>query len=294
MAGYVLGSHASNGSTAGEPARRRRRVVAVVAVVSVLALGAAAVATGAAVSSNSSSPASAVNTANTILSQAVAATRRAGTFHYVAKSQGGNTNQTTVGVAGRDSGRQQITVHSAAFGIERFSLVLVDGVVYFRGNAASLQDQLSVTSAATAASHAQRWISVQRSDGPYAALAAGITAGSALSEITIDPQHAAQVRTAGRQLWRLTGSLGSQAGQTASGSARLDVGGRTKLPASYSATASSGGQQARSGFTFSHWGTTVTVAAPPGSVPYADFRGDVGQLGAAPSPSFSHLTPLRQ
>jgi hypothetical protein len=292
LAATPLEGHESNGSTPTDSSRRRRRTTAVVAVICVVALGAAAVAVGVAVapgpSSTGTSGTSSGTAATRLLSQAVAATAAAGTFHYVAVSQGGNTNQTTVGAAGRASGSQRITFDSSAFGTERFSLVFVGGVVYFRGNAASIQDQLAVTSHTTAAAHAGRWIAVRHSDTPYAALAEGITARSALTQIVIRPHSIAAVHSAdGRHIWRLSGDLPPQQGQggAVTGTAHLDIAAATKLPLSYASTTSSGGQQGTSGFTFSRWGGPVTVTAPSSPVPYSSIA--LGSGAGGPTPTFS-------
>lgn len=286
LASTPLEGHESNGSTPTGSSRRRRRTVAVVAVICVVALGAAGVAVGVAASPGSSGPtqASSSNAATRLLGQAVAATTAAGTFHYVAVAQGGNTNQTTVGAAGRDSGTQRITFDSAAFGTEHFSLVLVSGVVYFEGNAAAIQDQLAVTSRAAAAAHAGRWIALQHSDRPYAALAEGITARSALTQIVIRPHTVSAVRSAdGRRIWRLSGGLPPVQGQAVQGTAHLDIAATTKLPLSYASTTSTGGEQGTSGFTFSRWGSPVTVTAPSSSIPYSSISPSSGTGGSGPT-----------
>jgi hypothetical protein len=287
LAGPGLDGHGSNGTAPRSHPRRRRRARAAVAVLAALVLAGAAIGVGVAAAGSGTSPSPSTGTARTLLHQAEVAAGAAGTFHYVAISEGGTSNQTTAGVAGRVSGTQDITADSSAFGTERFSLRLVNDVVYFKGNTAAVEDQLGVSSAAAAAAHAQRWIAVQRSDAPYAALAAGMTADSALGQIAIAARTTTAIGNGGARIWRIAGGIPDQQGQSVSGRAHLDLDGTTKLPLSYVSTESSGGQQNHSTFTFSHWGATVSVPIPPDTVPFSSVSSSTNSGGPGGGPSFS-------
>jgi len=281
----------SNGADTAGSSRRRRRTMAVLAVLIGLVLLVAGAGAGVLVSQ--SSPSNSTSTANTVLDESVAAAKQADSFEYVAITQGGSSSQSTVGTAQRSSGLQDITVDNPAYGTEKFSLVLVDGVVYFRGNAAALEDQLGVPSTSNPQGYANQWIAIRSSDSPYAALEAGITTDSNLSQVLITPHSATQVTGAnGNHIWRLTGALPSEGGGGSGGTAQLDVAGESKLPLSYSSTQNSGGEQLKSNFTFAHWGKKVTVSAPDGSIAFSSLgvpsgNGSPPSSETGPTPTFS-------
>jgi hypothetical protein len=267
--------------------------VGLIAVVSLVVVAAAAVGVGWAVGSGEPTGPASTTTATAVVRTAVVASDRAGSFHYVAVYAASSGKQTTIGAAGVSSGTQRITVDDATLGTERFSLLLVGAVVYFRGNAAAVAGQLGITSASAAATQANRWISLHRSDAPYDSLEEGITSSSALSQVVITPQKAtATTAPDGRPIWRVTGDIPAQQGQSGGGSAGLDVDRSTRLPRSYVST-SSGSQKERSTFTFSQWGRTVTVSAPSGAVPFSTIAsgatggGGTAGGGSGSSPSFS-------
>ncbi len=210
------------------------------------------------------SPAStAVAQARALYEQAVAAASASAGFHYVGVSRGGIGNQTIVGDAGRYGGTQDITMDST-YGPERFSLVLVSGIVYFQGNGPALQDQLGVP-AATAPGLAGRWISVSSGDGPYGVVAPGITVTDQVGEAGLVPVSS---RTLSAGTVRISGTAPPQLGVT--GTAHLDIAAGSHLPISYVSTLTgSGGSGSSSTDTFSAWGKAPSVAAPSGAVAWS-------------------------
>jgi hypothetical protein len=195
-------------------------------------------------------------------------------FHYRAVWQTGGLTQSIVGDARLSSGTQSVSVGGA-----RFNAELVDQVVYFRGDAAALRNQLGLPTT-TASSDTGKWISLQQADGPYQSIEEGLTTEMALSQVLIVPRAVASHGTKGARSVRITGPIppGSR-NQVVRGTARLDVSARTKLPSSYLARGSNGGQPWSASITFTRWGEDVPVTTPPGALSFGSLQG-----AAAPGP----------
>jgi len=265
----------------------------VVAVVAAVALAAAGVGVGVVVSGGSGStvssvPSSAPSSATSqLLRAAVAAARGAGSFHYVATSTVSGANgysQRTVGDAGANSGRQDITV-----GAQRFTVLVVGAACYLKGNAPALTANLGLSSS-EASSHVGQWISLARTDAPYAAVYAAVTASSALTDnITIKPED--QLPTArldGRRVLTITGTIApiEIGGQSIApkGTATLAVrAAAPHLPVRYAERGTQGRQRSVSAVTFSRWGETVQVTAPTGAVTYASLGVGSGTVPSTPN-----------
>ncbi|MHB8718523.1 MAG: hypothetical protein ACYDAC_06490 [Candidatus Dormibacteria bacterium] len=218
--------------------------------------------------------------------QALAAMRASQGFHYEADS-GGPMPQTIAGDAGRSDGRQVITVASS-FGAEKFTLLLVSGTVYFQGDAPALEDQLGVATA-KAQSLAGTWVSVVRTDGPYAIIAPGITVADQAQELEFVPRSVEQATTSSGPVTRILGTVPGQNGAPAA-SVRLDVSPTTHLPITSASTLTVNGTTVHSTITFSAWGQAPAVSVPAGAVAWATVGGSpppggYGSGGAAASPS---------
>jgi len=217
--------------------------------------------------------------------QAVTATAASVGFHYVAVSTGGDA-QTIEGDAGQANGRQAITFVSS-FGTEQFTLLLVNGTVYFQGNTPAVEDQIGVTPA-TAAAVVGKWVSVESGDGPYHILQPGITTASQASELTLTPRSLSTVTAGGVSATRISGTTPASPTQPA-GSASLIVASSSDLPISYASTI------ATLSFTttFSGWGTAPSVSTPAGAVAWSTLKiavpaggyGSGGVPGSAPTPT---------
>jgi hypothetical protein len=190
-------------------------------------------------------------------------------FHYRAVWQTSGLTQTIVGDARLSSGTQSVSVGGAQFSAE-----LVDQVVYFRGNPAALRDQLGLPTT-TALADAEKWISLQQSDEPYQAIEEGLTTETALSQVLIVPRAVAPGHPSPAAVpVRITGQIppGTR-NQVVTGSARLDVSARTKLPSSYLARGRNGGQPWSASITFTRWGEDVPVTTPAGALSFGSLRG---------------------
>ena len=228
--------------------------------------------------------------ARTLYREALATMTSATGFHYVAVSSGGTTSETVVGDAGKDTGRQVITIGTPA-GSEQFTLILVSGIVYFQGNALALEDQLGVP-ASGAPALVSRWISVSQQDGPYAVAAPGIVAADQAQETELVPASTTAITgPGGVQATRIVGTVPGQQGGP-SGSGHLDVTTDGHVPLSYVATISLSGVSETSTTTFSAWGKAPTETAPSGAVAWSTLGASEppggygsGGSGAAPSPT---------
>jgi lipocalin len=265
------------GHSAG-PGRSRRRIILTV-IVPLAALALVLGIVGAAVFSGSSTTASPPSTtptsgaASQLLRSAVAAAGRVNAFHYVSTStvsgpQGGT--QKTIGDAGADSGRQVITA-----GKQKFTVLVVGTACYFKGNAAALVANLGLPTS-LASAHAGQWISLARTDAPYASVYAAVTASSAISDnVTIVPQEQLPTtKVDGREVQTITGAIAPVriAGQTEApkGTASLAVrASAPHLPVRYTQQGTDDNARSETTVTFSRWGESVDITAPSGAVSYA-------------------------
>lgn len=254
-----------------EERRRRRRRGLVFAGVLVLALG-AGIGIGAAVAPTNPSVG-----AQALVSQAVAAATHAGTFHYVELSTANGSPDNIIGDAAPDGGRQVITQRCTS-GTDIFDLRLVKGVVYFRGNAAAVVDQLGVATT-RAVGTTGRWVRVTKGEKPYKTFANGITTSSNLHQLptTFVARSSAAMPGSSPPSTRVSGGIYAGKGKQPVGTASLIVTTATLLPRSLNGQAVNGtsGAHLSLSWTFSHWHQRVDVAAPGNPLAYSS-------LGAHP------------
>jgi len=247
-------------------------------------------------SSPSSSPVSAPisTTARAVLERALANARRAGSFHYVSVSNSSLTGTfSTVGDAGRSSGKQEITTNSPN-GTAHFTVIVVGTACYFQGDSLAMQQNLNVD-AAVAQAHAEQWISLSPSDAPYASVYAAVNTHDALYEnIAFKPQRDTGTSTiSGRRVRTIGGAptpvkISGQPSLAIKGIATLEVSATTHLPVHYSesGTLSTNGQSEHKSFTmtFSDFGKEVSETPPSGAVPFSSLGGTGGGGGTSTSP----------
>ncbi len=190
-----------------------------------------------------------------LLHESLRAAGASDAFHYRSVWRADGVSQIVVGDARPASGSESVSV-----GGDQFTVVSTGQTVYFRGVPAALRDQLGLP-ATTASVDAAKWISLQQSDGPYPSLEEGVTTSVALAQVSIAPfARSAAHRTRGVLLARITGRIPH--GRVVTGSARLDLSARSKLPAVYSARGSGGGQSWSSTIAFSRSGRTHRHQGP--------------------------------
>lgn len=208
----------------------------------------------------------AASQASALYREALAATRQAAGFHYVADTVGLET-QHVVGDAGASGGTQAITFDST-YGSEQFNLVLVGQTVYFQGNTPAIEDQLGV-SAAKAPSLDGQWVSVSPGDGPYTVLQPGITTADQAQEMTLVPTSMTPFTASGGvSAIRLTGTVPPQGGAPAA-TGHLDITAGSHEPITYVEALSAAGRTVTSTTSFTRWGTAPAVAAPSGAVAWS-------------------------
>jgi hypothetical protein len=205
--------------------------------------------------------------ATALYNKALQAAEQSAGYHYVATTTVGDSVETCTGDAGQNDG-DQVFNEPTEYGTDQFTLRLTsDQTVYFEGNAAALEDQLGV-SASTAPGLAGQWISVKIGDGPYKSLEVGITVGSSLSEVTLDPTSTQQVTAGGTALTRILGTIPASENLPA-GTGHIDISPSSDLPASYVQSFSGGGTTDTSTTTFSDWGTAPSVSVPSSAVAWS-------------------------
>jgi hypothetical protein len=267
---FDLASGGDLAGTPGPPRRRRPRAarVAQAAAAALVAVVGTEIGLGVA-----QRPAPERPSPGQILLGTMAAAERTAGFHYAGTWRTSGWSQTITGDALPSSGTQRVSEGGA-----QYSVSFADGVVYFDGNAAALQDELELPRS-TAERYAGTWISLQPSDGPYASLAQSVTSVTTLSQVLIDPSRATDGRSAdGHPVQRLSGRIPL-------GSARLDVTPGSNLPATYSARGSDGGRPWQSELSFSRWNQPLVASVPTRSRPFASLPGAAANGGPGQPPT---------
>ena len=262
---YVPPARARAPLSPEERRRRTRRALAFAGVL-VIAVG-AGIGIGAEIA-----PTTPAATARNLVNSAISAATKAGSYHYVERSTALGVPDDIKGDAAPNGGRQVI-LQRCSGGTTFFHLRLVNGVVYFNGTRTAVLDQLGVPPA-RASSAAGKWVKVVKGDKIYSTLADGITTRSNISQL-----HGALIplstkKTQGSST-EVLGAL-SRAKHRLIGTAALvlDSAGRpTSLRGSASTTT---GNHYVVAWTFSRYGESVPVKAPPNAVPY-------GSLHATPT-----------
>ncbi|HVC68873.1 MAG TPA: hypothetical protein VNC61_01280 [Acidimicrobiales bacterium] len=275
------------------PRRRRRALVTAIAVIVVLALvgGGVAVFTGPTGTVSSTANGTTAPTARTLLRSALRAAAH-NSFHYVASSSlsgpnGGSSR--TIGDAGPDSGRQDITS-----GTQRFTVLVIGSACYLKGNASALVANLDF-STADATTHAGQWISLTRNDGPYATVYAAVTAPAAIADnITVVPRgQEPTTNLKGRPVQTITGTIapvtipGQGPTPTPKGTATLAVrAAAPHLPVLYRERGTLKHQRSSATVSFSKWGEPVHISTPAGAIPWAQIGAGSGPVSPTPSGTF--------
>lgn len=253
-----------------EERRRRTRRTLALAAVFVLCVG-VGIGIGASIA-----PTNPTTVARALVSQTIAATERAGTYHYVELSTAAGLPDDISGDAGPNGGRQVITQRCST-ATDVFDLRLVNGDVYFRGNTAAVVDQLGVTKT-RATSDADEWVKVTKAEGGlYHSFSEGITARSNISQLptVIVPRSSTKDSQASPPTTTIAGRLYAGKGKTPVGTAALVITTSSLLPRTLTATAEGTEGRITISWTFSHFHENLSVKAPPNAIPYS-------ALGATP------------
>ncbi len=183
-------------------------------------------------------------------------------FHYSDVWRSGDVSQTIVGDARTSSGTETVSA-----GSDEYTVVFTGRVAYVEGDAAAMHDELGLAPA-IATEYAGKWVSIQPTDAPYSLIENGLTTSAGLAQILISPSSASPTsRVHGVPIARITGRVPHGRSQT--GSAQLDLLSLSKLPASYSAHGTEGGQTWSNAIVFSRWDEKGPIVAPPDALPFS-------------------------
>jgi hypothetical protein len=148
--------------------------------------------------------------------------------------------------------------------------MLVDGIVYFRGDAHVLETALGLS--VVAADHfAAQWLSIPDSNDNFAAITGNLTPSSQLTPLfpTGAVTIGSEERFHGREVWPVSGTAAADSSRRA-GVTRMLIDAHTLLPvASGIVAVSTSGQQFSEVASFRAWGGHVDVTAPQGAIPIA-------------------------
>ncbi|MGH9100655.1 MAG: hypothetical protein ACRDV8_10570 [Acidimicrobiales bacterium] len=257
-----------------EDRRRRARRGLALAATLVLAVG-AGIGIGAAIA-----PTSPTTVASALLRRAIESAEKAGTYHYVELSSVFGATYDIKGEAARHEGQQVIRQQCSPVRSDTtdktslFDLRLLRGVVYFRGNVVALVDELGVP-APRAAPLVGKWVKVVKGDDPYDSFEEGITTSSNASQLrtAIYPDSSRDVPGSPRSTAVVGGALRTAKSHEVEGTAVLVMDTASGLPQTLRGAAIvQDTERYTVQWTFSHFGETVQVAAPPNPAPYSSLH----------------------
>jgi hypothetical protein len=223
--------------------------------------------------------AAAASTPGQLLASSGAAAKGEPSFHYVATESQSDLSITIAGDVAKTGGTQTIVANMDGQ-VGHVTVTLVDGSAYFRGDEPGLQNFMQLP-AALATEYTNQWISLSKGDPGYAAIAAGLTTASALSQVEIAKPLSLKGATTkmGQRVLTISGTdRGTPSGSTKPVTipVRLYVkASGAPLPVLYSATWVVAKHAQVQSVSFSHWKEPVHVTAPAGPVP-------MGALGGKP------------
>jgi hypothetical protein len=219
----------------------------------------------------------ATGTAAQVLASAGAAAKGEPSFHYLATDSQSGLSVTIAGDVSKSEGTQTITANTNGQ-VGHVTVTLIDGSAYFRGDAAGLHNFMQL-SAALAAEYTNQWISLSSSDPGFAAIAAGLTTSTALSQVGIGKPLTLRgvAKKMGQQVLTIGGTnRGTPSGATKPVTipVRLYVkASGTPLPVLYSARWGAGKHADVQSVSFSRWKEPVHVIAPADAVPMSSLGG---------------------
>jgi hypothetical protein len=214
-----------------------------------------------------------------LLASSGAAAKGEPSFHYVATESQSGLSITIAGDVAKTGGTQTIVANTDGQ-VGHVTVTLVDGSAYFRGDEPGLQNFMQLP-AALATEYTNQWISLSKGDPGYAAIAAGLTTASALSQVEI--AKPLTLKGATTKMGQRVLTIGGTDRGTPSGSSKpvtipvklyVKASG-APLPVLYSATWVLAKHAQVQSVSFSHWKEPVHVTAPAGPVP-------MGALGGKP------------
>jgi hypothetical protein len=230
----------------------------------------------------------AASQATSLLNKVTTAVDSSAGVDYVSTAKlGGGTTKPTTGDAGQNDGTQTDT-EPTAFGTEQFDVLLASNqVLYVKGNAPALEDQLGVPASA-ALGLAGQWISLTPGESPYSLLESGLTVpGAVMISDFIANSSRTVTGSDGTTLTEIDGSFGitSDSANSTVATFKLDISPSTNLPTSLVVTDAVG--VGNTVTTFTNWGTPPSVNVPATAVAWVslDTSPPPGGYGSQMTPS---------
>ncbi len=202
-------------------------------------------------------------TAKQIMERALEAARTRGSFRIVSTLKFQGKTATFVNDVAAKRGKQDITI-----GVQHAEIRILKSVAYLRANRAALLNFLGFP-ASIADKMTDRWVRFEATDTGYADIAESVTLDSALNDIALSaPLAKTAARTvAGRRAIGITGKAIDD------GSGTLYV----ALSADHLPIQETNKSKDGTGvITFSFWGETVSVSAPPKPIAFSSIAGSSG------------------
>ena len=233
-------------------ARQKTQQIAAI----LLALG--CVAWGTATAAGAATPQSS-NSADRELKATVASARAEGSVRLTVHFFSGKTTGELIEDSGRQSG-----VETVAIGKERVSIILLNGMAYFSGNAAGLTSYFGLPKVLTS-TIAGRWVSVSSTNSGFSSVVAGLTLASALKEAS--PTGSITEGKMKKVRGQLTASISGTGTATAPPTILFISAQGKHLPVEAVASRTSGELVSGEIATFSRWGEKVHVPTPSNAIP---------------------------
>jgi hypothetical protein len=213
-----------------------------------------------------SSGALAGQTPKQILAGALAAANKAGSVHFKLLGKESGKTETIEGDASATDGREVITAGSLTIQAE-----VVGQSAYVEGNAGGLEDQMGL-SAASAATYAGKWISIDASDAPYESITKAVNLEGTLGDLkpTGHLTLTGVTTQASQSVIGVRGGLPPGAAKGTTGSAVLYIStSKPTVPIVFNVQQKTSGTTETDVGTFSNWGKPLNLVAPTTSVPFS-------------------------
>jgi len=210
---------------------------------------------------------SAASAAGTLLAEALAAAKKEAAVHYVGLSVYTDQSFMAVGDATPTEGRQLITVHQGDH-TGQVQYILVKKIVYLRGDAFGLTQNLGFTSA-EAKKYAEKWISIVPADEEYSSFATILTLKDTLEQISIKGPYASKTVTVfGQTEISISGTTTNLSSNHVKSNATLFVSSPgTPLPVLFTGSTVVNRKKVTVSLAFSNWGESVLLSPPSKSIP---------------------------
>jgi hypothetical protein len=199
-----------------------------------------------------------------------AATADGFSFHFVDESRVGSKTTTLIGDDTKAGADQALSGSGSPLEVERTA----DGNLYVRGAADALEGALGL-SATIAGAHAGAWISLQKADAPYSAVAATLEPQKEFDPfVPASPLHLEAPRQFhGRTVVGVSGSAPPSAGGSGNVATLYVPTEPPYAPVGATLTFGTGTNRGNEAVVFGRWGQPFAPPAPTGALPFSSLTG---------------------